>query len=321
MESVDDVAEWSNLLRGTPGAGFRHQSSGVGSNPTIITLLPQWTDWRNGSASDSRPEGYVFESRIGQSATVHQRRYFAKVRRLLAPGGFLIVISCNRIEGVGGPSLACVAEARGWNVVTSFAQNEVVDVVVYEPRPGPTPPAPLPPPPAPDQGPFAQRNLRLRIAAQEYCPAWPDDEDEDTGLPGWVEGDSLAPYVGSDSSLLVEALAFAWLTPLDVVCDVGCGDGRFVTMAVACLGAQYASGLEIDAALGERAADLARRRGVAHRTTFLQCDCSRPSAEALKLLDDATLLVMYLLPEALETVRPIIDRHLSGPMLGYAPAS
>jgi hypothetical protein len=243
------------------------------------------------------------------------------VRRLLAPGGLLIVISCNRIEGVGGPSLACVAEARGWNVVTSFAQNEVIDVVVYEPRPGPTPPAPLPPQPAPDQGPFAQRNLRLRIAAQEYCPAWPDDEDEDTGLPGWVEGDSLAPYVGSDSSLLVEALAFAWLTPLDVVCDVGCGDGRFSTMAVTCLGAQYASGLEIDAALVERAADLARRRGVGHRTTFLQCDCSRPSAEALKLLDDATLLVMYLLPEALETVRPIIDRHLSGPMLGYAPVS
>ena len=27
----------------------------------------QPTDWRNGSASDSSPEGYVFESRIGHS--------------------------------------------------------------------------------------------------------------------------------------------------------------------------------------------------------------------------------------------------------------
>ena len=34
---VDDVAEWSKLLGATRGAGFRHQSSGVGSNPTIIT--------------------------------------------------------------------------------------------------------------------------------------------------------------------------------------------------------------------------------------------------------------------------------------------
>ncbi len=27
------------------------------------------TDWRNGSASDSSPEGYAFESRIGQRGT------------------------------------------------------------------------------------------------------------------------------------------------------------------------------------------------------------------------------------------------------------
>ena len=51
----------------TRGAGFRHQSSGVGSNPTNIMAAPPSTDWRNGSASDSSPEGYVFESRIGHS--------------------------------------------------------------------------------------------------------------------------------------------------------------------------------------------------------------------------------------------------------------
>ena len=33
----------------------------------------------------------------------------------------------------------------------------------------------------------------MRIAPEEYCPAWPDDEEEDNPLPGWVEGDSLAP--------------------------------------------------------------------------------------------------------------------------------
>ena len=32
-------------------------------------LLFNPTDWRNGSASDSSPEGYVFESRIGHSST------------------------------------------------------------------------------------------------------------------------------------------------------------------------------------------------------------------------------------------------------------
>ena len=55
------------VKRVTRGAGFRHQSSGVGSNPTNIMAAPSSTDWRNGSASDSSPEGYVFESRIGHS--------------------------------------------------------------------------------------------------------------------------------------------------------------------------------------------------------------------------------------------------------------
>ena len=50
---VDDVAEWSKLLlvRATLGAGFRHQSSGVGSNPTGCTHL---TD--DGRHSDASPE-------------------------------------------------------------------------------------------------------------------------------------------------------------------------------------------------------------------------------------------------------------------------
>ena len=117
--------------------------------------------------------------------------------------------------------------------------------------------------------------------------------------------------------MLAEALTYAWLTPLDVVCDVGCGDGRFVTTAVQKLGAERGYGLDIDAELVKRAQDLARRRGVGHRTTFIRCDCSQPSPDVWKILDECTLLIMYLLPEALQQVRPIIDRHLSGPMLGY----
>ena len=107
------------------------------------------------------------------------------------------------------------------------------------------------------------------------------------------------------------------LTSADTVYDVGCGDGRFVTTAVQKLGAERGYGLDIDAELVKRAQDLASRRGVGHRTTFLACDCSQPSPDVWKILDECTLLIMYLLPEALQQVRPIIDKHLSGPMLGY----
>ena len=49
---------WSKALDLSPNL-----FGGVGSNPTGCI----WTDWRNGSASDSSPEGYAFESRIGHS--------------------------------------------------------------------------------------------------------------------------------------------------------------------------------------------------------------------------------------------------------------
>ena len=48
-----------------------HQTSNLGvagSSPAVVTTDGDpSTDWRNGSASDSSPEGYVFESRIGHA--------------------------------------------------------------------------------------------------------------------------------------------------------------------------------------------------------------------------------------------------------------
>ena len=57
---------------------------GVGSNPTGCI----WTDWRNGSASDSSPEGYVFESRIGHTKVAGAAaRSFPKLTRPPNAGG------------------------------------------------------------------------------------------------------------------------------------------------------------------------------------------------------------------------------------------
>ena len=57
-----------------------HQTSNLGvagSSPAVVTTDGDpLTDWRNGSASDSSPEGYAFESRIGhwQAVEGHRRR-------------------------------------------------------------------------------------------------------------------------------------------------------------------------------------------------------------------------------------------------------
>mmetsp|Transcript_19799 Transcript_19799/g.61018 ORF Transcript_19799/g.61018 Transcript_19799/m.61018 type:complete len:224 (+) Transcript_19799:269-940(+) len=155
------------------------------------------------------------------------------------------------------------------------------------------------------------------------CEPWREDDSEDEtddGLPKWVEGDSLAPYVGTPPEVLDEAFKLADLTREDIVLDVGSGDGRIPTWAAARWGATRAYGLELEAPLVARATDEARRRGVADRTTFYECDVTKPFSKAADAaFEEATLITMYLLPEALDRVRPLIVRHLSGPMLPHPP--
>ncbi|KAH8073251.1 histone H2A [Aureococcus anophagefferens] len=68
----------------------------------------------------------------------------------------------------------------------------------------------------------------------------------------------------------------------------------------------------------------ARRRGVGHRTAFFRCDVTEPpSPEVAAALAETTLLAMYLLPEALDRVLPLILAHLRRGRrllcLGWAP--
>ena len=67
---------WSKALDLSPNL-----FGGVGSNPTGCNL----TDWRNGSASDSSPEGYVFESRIGHASKNLTRASPTAARRRRGP--------------------------------------------------------------------------------------------------------------------------------------------------------------------------------------------------------------------------------------------
>ena len=69
-----------------------HQTSNLGvagSSPAVVTTDGDpLTDWRNGSASDSSPEGYVFESRIGHTKVAGAAaRSFPKLTRPPNAGG------------------------------------------------------------------------------------------------------------------------------------------------------------------------------------------------------------------------------------------
>ena len=150
-------------------------------------------------------------------------------------------------------------------------------------------------------------------------------EDEDDGLPRWMEGDSLAPFLGTPGAVLEKALAFAELGEDDTVMDLGCGDGRLVIWAVL-QGARRGIGVDIDEALVTKAARNARKRGVAEKVDIFIGDLTAPDARVSNALQAATLITTYLLPEALEVVEPLLVAQLRRPgmrllTLGWPPPS
>jgi len=207
--------------------------------------------------------------------------YLATVVSRLHPAGVLVVSTLSRVGGSGAPRCAAFLSDRGWRVDACKADGDARDVVTF-----------------------------VR-AAGFTVPVYDDDDESDDGLPKWIAGDSLAPFVGTPAEYLAEIFAFANLSPSDVVVDVGSGDGRIPISAVAEFGCKSAFGIELESKLVSTARSHALNRGVAHRVRFVQGDCLDASAKDVQgALEEATLLIMYLLPEALAAVRPLIQSHL-----------
>jgi cyclopropane fatty-acyl-phospholipid synthase-like methyltransferase len=82
-----------------------------------------------------------------------------------------------------------------------------------------------------------------------------------------AQTDSLAPFVPTPMEIVDRMLQLAGVGPDDVVYDLGSGDGRIVIQAARQLGARGV-GVDIDAALVERARANARAAGVEDRVEF-----------------------------------------------------
>jgi SAM-dependent methyltransferase len=120
----------------------------------------------------------------------------------------------------------------------------------------------------------------LAVAAPSAC---------DDGLPH-------VRYEPSPPEIVDAMLDLAKVGPDDTVYDLGSGDGRIV-IAAAKRGAR-AIGVEIDGELVERARRNAREAGVARRATFRRQDLFAAD------IRDATVVMLYLLPEVNIALRP-----------------
>ncbi len=123
------------------------------------------------------------------------------------------------------------------------------------------------------------------------------------GSHGREDAADLAPFVPTPPEAVARMLEIGAVGPDDVVYDLGCGDGRMVIAAAKTRGARGV-GIELDEALLEECRAAADREGVAKLVRFLRMDATKAR------LTEATVLLLYLLPESLGTLAPVFERDL-----------
>jgi len=109
------------------------------------------------------------------------------------------------------------------------------------------------------------------------------------------------PLINSPALVVESACKLAKVHPNDLVCDVGCGLGGFCIHA-ASLGAR-AVGLDIREDYLESARRSAEDAGLGGRCSFQVCDFTHPD---FRIPEGASVVFMYLLPWALELLRPCV---------------
>ncbi|CAI5723735.1 unnamed protein product [Peronospora destructor] len=131
-----------------------------------------------------------------------------------------------------------------------------------------------------------------------------DENEQNPGTFMWIEGDSLAPPCQSDRDVVSKIVEIACVTPDDVLFDLGCGDGRICIESAKRFGAR-ARGVEIEEFLIERFRELIVANEMQQLVSVSHGDLLEED------LSEATVIVTYLLPDALDQLTPKFVKLLS----------
>ena len=117
--------------------------------------------------------------------------------------------------------------------------------------------------------------------------------------------DALAGlWVPSPPEVIAAMLELAEVTPIDVVYDLGSGEGEIVIEAARRYGVR-AVGVELDRERIENAHKKAAAAGVTERVTFIERDLFDID------IGEATVVTLYLFPELTERLLPKLLRELA----------
>ncbi|KAI8390253.1 S-adenosyl-L-methionine-dependent methyltransferase [Blakeslea trispora] len=135
-------------------------------------------------------------------------------------------------------------------------------------------------------------------SAGDPFPAYLDDVDT-----------TLAPFCPTSANRVLKALKMANVGPQDILVDLGSGDGRFVTAAVAEFNAQKAVGIESDHELVETSKRLAQQvlSSDDNKVSFILGDL----LDLPKMVHDTnwTVIVLFLLPDHTDKFADMLLHH------------
>lgn len=126
----------------------------------------------------------------------------------------------------------------------------------------------------------------------------------------WETG-LVAPWVPCTPTQLDGALSYMRLSPDSLLLDLGCGDGRILLKAVECFGC-YARGIDLDREVlsqGEAARE-ALPEPIQGRIDFVHGDIFETSLWPSAGGRLATHIVLYLLPDGLRKLGPLLEPSL-----------
>lgn len=145
-------------------------------------------------------------------------------------------------------------------------------------------------------------------ACAAFFTALDQDDEDEQGLPWpyWMDGDSLAPPCPSNLDVIDELLNLASVTCSDEVIDLGAGDGRVCLRAATRYGVR-AVGVEIDGQQVNKFQKAIEALGLDEQVQVIHGDVREYSFADVSA---TTVLCLYLLPEAIQELRPMLDAAL-----------
>lgn len=114
----------------------------------------------------------------------------------------------------------------------------------------------------------------------------------------------LAPFNPTDNGAISQVVKLANFSETDVLCDLGCGDGRVLINAVKNSPLQRAIGIEYDEVYFKRAKEAVIKEGLEDKISIIYGDANVVDTS------DVTVFFVYLVPEGLRKIRTKIIQSL-----------